>query len=458
MADADEQRVPTVRDMDLRDEDKHTAQQQRAGSRMWPGLHALVVPGLLTIVLLLVAALLARLMSSRLRSPASLLLSPHMASSWLSLPPSVPAVALVPSPLDPSQLVHPDVAFLLDEARNESTLIPDILHFVIGTTHTAASSSTDSEPSTASTPLSSEPEFLLQHWLALKSASEVLKPSAIYCHVAAWPASAWWSRASKYCTQVLRVRAMTHIFGRPVHHRQHKADILRLEALLQWGGVALDLDVLTTASWKTDAEGFALLFRLDFLVGLTQSVTKNWADRFDTSFVAAKSSSPLLREWYTTYRTFDERSEPVQTEAAAAGSAEGAVQYDDHLLDYSHTLMWTLQTVRPHQLTQLQPSVIGVPYAWEPEGVKALYNSSAPLSPGWTVHLWQGEHERRREVRDKDGRVQRVDGVVPMELGDLYAVNEEADVCALAAKGTQYGRSLLQAMNGGTVGFECPKG
>ena len=449
--------APTIADMGLQAGDRP---KPRLRYSLGSLLSALVVPFLLAVVLVLAVSLIVRLLRlyPLTLSPQSVLLLPHVFPSWASSPSvSVGATRLVPSPFDPSQSVHPDVAYLLQQAHNDTPFIPDILHFVIGTTHTASSSSSSSPSFPA---VSSSPVFHLQHWLALKSAAEVIQPSAIYCHVVTPPTSPWWSKASPFCTRILPTRALSHIFGRPVHHRQTKSDILRLEALLQWGGVALDLDTLTTASWKADPAQYALFFKLDLLLALTQSATKNWADRYDASWVAARPGAPLLREWYGAYRMYEGEGEVVR-QGVVEGSADTAwAEYDDRVPAYSHALLWTLSVLRPHLHTSLQPQMAGLPYAWEEEGRRTLYgeeggNVKAP--GGWTVHLWQDEREVRRVSTTKDGVVVEVEGVVEEEVSAMYRVDDELQVCALATR-SMYGRLLLQAMNGYTEAYPCPKG
>ena len=46
--------------------------------------------------------------------------------------------------------------------------------------------------------------------------------------------------------EMRRVRDVTEIYGNPVLHFAHKADVIRLEALKETGGVYLDVDVLIT--------------------------------------------------------------------------------------------------------------------------------------------------------------------------------------------------------------------
>ena len=295
--------------------------------------------------------------------------------------------------------MHPDVAYLLELSHGVAPYIPDIVHFVIGTTHTSTHQPT----------VEVAADFQLQHWLAIKSVRDILKPQHIYCHVVSPPPSSqWWTKAKSLCTQLLPTRSLSAVFGRPIHHAQQKSDFLRLEALLQYGGVALDLDTLATNSWKADANQYQLCFQQDFIVGLTQSAKLNWADRFDTSFIGAKKDSPLLREWYSAYRMFNDRSEVVDKGGDESSGDSWAV-YDDHVLSFSAALLWTLNTLRPHLITQLQPTVIGATYANEPEGIQRLYGEgeAGGAATGWTVHLWAG---RAREAEGVAGKGRRGEG------------------------------------------------
>ena len=464
-----EDETPTAGDMRVPSDDDLSKPHPHMAKKLATSYTSLLLPFVLFLVLLLALAVfqrLSHLLSHSLRTPSTVIMSPRvfpsaaladpLASSSYDLSPlpssssgSPSYHSLLPSPLDGSQLVHPDVALLIAQSHGVAAYIPDIVHFVIGATHT----SSHSQPATVAVAAF---DFQLQHWLALKSARDVLRPHSIYCHVTGTaPTSQWWQRAKSLCTRVLAVRALTRVFGQPIHHAQHKSDFLRLEALLQYGGVALDLDVLTVRDWKADAVQYQLCFQQDFIVGLTQSAKLNWADRFDTSFIGAKADSPLLREWYSAYRMFNERS-LVADSGTDAASGDSWKVYDDHVLAYSATLLWTLNTLRPHLVTQLQPATIGVPYANEPEGIQRLYRelTARDEATGWLVHLWQGEHERRREVRDKDGAVVAVTAVLDAEVQGRYAVDSVQQVCALAGQ-SWYGRLLKQSMEGGTDGEKC---
>ncbi len=108
--------------------------------------------------------------------------------------------------------------------------------------------------------------FGFSHYLAVRSAWEVLKPSAIVMHFCHEPSGEWWELA-RPMLQLHRVRAVEGIYGFPASHPAHRADIVRLAALIAMGGVYLDTDVLVVhpfdavgvadfaAAWEKTAEG-----------------------------------------------------------------------------------------------------------------------------------------------------------------------------------------------------------
>ena len=53
----------------------------------------------------------------------------------------------------------------------------------------------------------------------------------------------WWQRAKAIeRVEVREVEDPTHIFGRPIETGSHRADVIRLQALLEFGGIYLDSD------------------------------------------------------------------------------------------------------------------------------------------------------------------------------------------------------------------------
>ena len=341
---------------------------------------------------------------------------------------------LVPSPLDSSQQVHPDVALLLKQAVDGLQPIPANVHFVIGTQH----GSTDNPEL-----LSSAPPFLLQHFLAIKSAHDVLTAPTIFCHVVNEPpASDWWNRAKALCSHTVPARSITRIFGRPVLHAQHKSDILRLEALLMYGGLAVDLDVIVMKDWLA-AEYRAQWLNVDMLLGYAQSEGKTWADKVDTGVIAARQGSWFLKEWYNAYRMFDSHPELI-------AHGNDVKVYKDDVYAFGPSLAYRMALTRPHLITLAPAEQYGRPWGGEPPGNDKLYRDKEHGVDGMmALHLWQGEQEKRRETAGK------VEAELDEPVRAAFSVSSAADVCVLAGKNL-YGIVLKRALLAGDKGeFKC---
>lgn len=66
--------------------------------------------------------------------------------------------------------------------------------------------------------------------------------------------------------EMIRQRDVTQVFGNPIDHYAHKADVIRLEVLRDYGGVYSDMDVLIlrgTRLQSPEAPSLIYLFVLD---------------------------------------------------------------------------------------------------------------------------------------------------------------------------------------------------
>jgi hypothetical protein len=117
--------------------------------------------------------------------------------------------------------------------------IPPIVHFIFG--------------------LSPTSKFGLPEYLAITSAYYRIKPEIIYFHCYLCPTGFLWDMLLPLLT-VKRVEPVREIFGNKVSHYAHQADIIRLRSLLKYGGIYLDIDVITIRS-------FDRLRNYDFVMG-----------------------------------------------------------------------------------------------------------------------------------------------------------------------------------------------
>lgn len=89
-----------------------------------------------------------------------------------------------------------------------------------------------------------DPQLDLIHYLAIKSAHDVIRPEKIMFHYHYMPVGKYFERARPMLT-MNKVDLVERVFDRPVSHYAHRADVVRLQVLEQYGGIYMDLDVIS---------------------------------------------------------------------------------------------------------------------------------------------------------------------------------------------------------------------
>jgi hypothetical protein len=136
-------------------------------------------------------------------------------------------------------------------------VIPNIFHFVFGMA-----------PDFGGRP------FSLSHYIAIKSAIEINKPEEVIFHYDYEPQGEWWQKIKSYLT-LKQVKAPEQFMGREITHVAHRADVIRLQALKETGGIYLDLDTICVKP-LTD------LLHHSFVIGKELKapyVPKNWRQK-----------------------------------------------------------------------------------------------------------------------------------------------------------------------------------
>jgi hypothetical protein len=221
--------------------------------------------------------------------------------------------------------------------------IPSILHFAFGMAD-------DDEP------------FGLIQYLSIVSAIHKLKPRRVLLHHGKQPSGFYWDMV-KHAITLKNARNITHIFGNPVRHYAHKADIIRLEALLAYGGIYLDTDVFVLHSFDD-------LLGHDFVMGRESAA--EWSPGELTqgglcnAIILANKHSAFLKHWYASYRTFN-----------------GSV-WSDH----SVILPQKLAKRYPNDIAVLGDHVFFWP-VWTASGLQTIFGGyTYDYSTNLAVHTW----------------------------------------------------------------------
>src|ERR1700691_1241250 len=99
--------------------------------------------------------------------------------------------------------------------------IPKILHYVFGMARD----------------FGGKPWSLVHH-VCLKSAVERINPEEVFFYYEHEPTGPWWALGRQLLTPV-KITAPREIFGRPLEHVAHRADVVRLQKLIEFGGIYL---------------------------------------------------------------------------------------------------------------------------------------------------------------------------------------------------------------------------
>lgn len=210
--------------------------------------------------------------------------------------------------------------------------IPNIVHYVYGLKEP---SKRDPSPSSASETEHQhtkrgligvhgpEDEFAYYAYLGMRSAMISLKPEKIMFHCIHEPSGYWWEQVKgwegwidehgqkKGMVEVVQASDFNTVgkSNRPVNHYAHKADILRLKVLLEYGGIYLDIDTIILKPFKTES-----LLMQDAVMGMQaknlrfthgyQSDTEMEPEGLCNAIILAKKGSEFLRKWLDAYETF----------------------------------------------------------------------------------------------------------------------------------------------------------
>jgi Glycosyltransferase sugar-binding region containing DXD motif len=239
----------------------------------------------------------------------------------------------------------------------------------------------------------------LAHYVCVASAVKKIQPDVTYFYYQYEPSGCWWD-LTKPMLQLVPIVAPCEIFGNPLEHPAHKADVVRLEKIIEHGGIYLDSDVLVQRSFDD---------LLDYSSAMGQ---EGEAGKYGmaNAVILAEPKAPFMMRWYEEYRSF-----------------RGATGY--YWSEHSAELPGRLAKQHPDEIHVLPPNAFFWPM-WSANELKVLFESSEEIdvSACYANHLWESQgwqyldHLTPGKVRAKDTNFNRwarpyLDGL-PDDLGD----------------------------------------
>ena len=166
--------------------------------------------------------------------------------------------------------------------------IPSIVHFIVGQTDEKIVRKRFQLPSS----------FSFVNYLVLLAARRHLRPGTLLVHYYEEPNTFWWNRTKQDAEinmTLVQTRLVQQIFYQPIYHHTHRSDILRLEILLEYGGIYLDIDVLTLRSFQP------LLTLGNVVMGFEDGSHR----LIGSAVILAKKNAQFLKRIYDAYQNYD---------------------------------------------------------------------------------------------------------------------------------------------------------
>lgn len=246
-------------------------------------------------------------------------------------------------------------------------MIPNIFHFVFG----------------MAADFGGRP-FSLSHYLAIKSAADVNQPQTIFFHYEFEPGGEWWEKA-KPLLALNRIKAPERFMGRPLYHVAHKADVVRLQALKETGGIYLDLDSICVKPLHS-------LFAQQFIIGQElkpEYIPKNWRQRIKHAIrkqinpaheqqvnglcnaaLLSEKNSDFVNLWLDTYSSFRSKGR------------------DKYWNEHSVFVPIGLAAANPDKVTLLGPYAFHYPLYDKP-GLENMFEKVVDYPEAYLHHLWE---------------------------------------------------------------------
>ena len=163
---------------------------------------------------------------------------------------------------------------LLNESENDNN-IPNIIHYIFGLKNQTE-------------------EFPFVYYLSILSNVLINNPSTIYFHYQFIPFGYWWDKAKKYL-KLNYVNTNNLYWGKKkIVKIAHKADKLRLEILLKYGGIYMDIDTISVKPYKN-------LLKYDVAIGIQEEKYEGNKTLYCNAIIFSKKQNIFIKKWLDKY-------------------------------------------------------------------------------------------------------------------------------------------------------------
>lgn len=203
-------------------------------------------------------------------------------------------------------------------------------------------------------------EFQYIHYLAIKSAKLVHKPERIFLYYSQEPKNnELWER-TKLLVELVHVDAPEEFNGVKLENYQYKADVLRLQKLIELGGIYLDIDVISV-------KPFGDLMNQKLVLGIeTGDQDIESAESVTNAVILCEPNNPFIIDWL---------------------EETGKNLVDKHWAYHGVNLPAEMLKRGQYEVT-LEPRQSFMPFGWRDRWIFDA-DCKDQLEGAYTMHLWE---------------------------------------------------------------------
>ena len=218
-----------------------------------------------------------------------------------------------------------------------------------------------------------ERPWKLHHYLSIKSATR-LTPKEINIWLNDEPEGEWWE-LTKPLVKLNFINPPTEIFGIPITQPAHKSDVIRLQVLLEYGGIYADTDTIFVKSFND-------ILNNKFVLG-QQGV--NGCEGLCPAVILSEKNSTFGQQWLAGFKNHFK------------GGPPGSDTWCTHSVQYPRYLSQQI----PNDITILNHEAFFWPLYHQPH-IEMLFEQNHKFLNAYSYHLWESSGKKYLDVLTKD--------------------------------------------------------
>jgi hypothetical protein len=209
-------------------------------------------------------------------------------------------------------------------------------------------------------------EWKFHHYLSVKSAYIRSGVEKIFIWIDKEPVGEWWEK-TKNLVETVKILPPTEIFGIPITQQAHKSDVLRLQILIEYGGIYVDTDTIFVKSFKP-------LLNNSFVLG-QQGV--NGMEGLCPAVILSEQNSIFAQSWLKGFQD------------SFKGGPPGSDTWCTHSVQYP---LWLSNQI-PDKITILDHEVFFWPL-YHQDHMEAMFEQNHSFPNAYSHHLWESSGKK----------------------------------------------------------------